>query len=211
MGLCCYLQSRIHVLRTPRGRFRKRFWILPIPTEIVRRHPTLFLNFPFSRTLHHSHLLLKVSLFLLFDRRPGEPIILTLSLTLSLHYCCVCSPGHIMDPLESYRLTVRNLLGTALREHRGSRRWHYAIDMEETNQDSLASYLGLTHKELCSLLLATGLAHFHGKQFRILRSQGHSSYSWQQFLVKQSTSTARTYNRCFKNWTISFYSSRSCY
>jgi hypothetical protein len=91
-----------------------------------------------------------------------------------------------MDPLESYRLTVRNLLGTALREHRGSRRWHYAIDMEETNQDSLASYLRLTHKELRSLLLATGLAHFHGKQFRILRSQGHSSYSWQQFLVEQS-------------------------
>jgi hypothetical protein len=91
-----------------------------------------------------------------------------------------------MDPLESYRLTVRNLLGAALREHRGSRQWHYAIDMEETNQDSLASYLRLTHKELRSLLLATGLAQWHGKQFRILRSQGHSTYSWQQFLVEQS-------------------------
>jgi hypothetical protein len=58
--------------------------------------------------------------------------------------------------------------------------------MKETNQDSLASYLWLTQKELHSLLLATGLAHLHGKQFRILRSQGNSSYSWQHFLVEQS-------------------------
>jgi hypothetical protein len=58
--------------------------------------------------------------------------------------------------------------------------------MEETNQDSLASYLWLTHNEVCFLLLATWLAHLHGKQFRILRSQGHSLYSWQQFLVEQS-------------------------
>jgi hypothetical protein len=94
------------------------------------------LHTPISRTLHHSHLLLTVSMFLLCDQRPGEQTYLTLSLTLSLHYCCICSPGHCMDPLESYRLTVRNLLGAALCEHRGSRRWHYAIDMEKTNQDS---------------------------------------------------------------------------
>jgi hypothetical protein len=91
-----------------------------------------------------------------------------------------------MDPLESYRITLRNLLGATLREHRGSRRWHYAIDMEETHQDSLASYLRLNKTELRSLLLASGLAHLHGKQFRMNRSEFQSSYSWQQFLVEQS-------------------------
>jgi hypothetical protein len=91
-----------------------------------------------------------------------------------------------MDPLESYRITVRNLLGAALREHRCSRQWHYAIDMEETHQDSLASYLRLKHEELRSLLQASGLASLHGKQFRMNRNQGHSPYSWQQFLAEQS-------------------------
>ena len=92
-----------------------------------------------------------------------------------------------MDPLESYRTSLRNLLGAALREHRCSRQWHYAIDMEETDQDSLASYLGITHKQLRSLLLASGLASYHGKQFRLCKSEGRSSsYSWQQFIVEQS-------------------------
>ncbi len=66
-----------------------------------------------------------------------------------------------MDPLESYRITLRNLLGAALREHRGSRRWHYAIDMEDSQPDSLALYLQLKKTELRSLLLASGLAHLH--------------------------------------------------
>jgi hypothetical protein len=80
------------------------------------------------------------------------------------------------------------LLGTALREHRCSRQWHYAIDMEETDQDSLTSYLGITHKQLRSPLLASGLAsYYHGKQFRLCKGEGHSlSYSWQQFFVEQS-------------------------
>ncbi len=59
--------------------------------------------------------------------------------------------------------------------------------MVETDQDSLASYLGITHKQLRSLLLASGLASYHGKQFRLHRSEGSSlSYSWQQFIVEQS-------------------------
>ena len=59
--------------------------------------------------------------------------------------------------------------------------------MEETDQDSLASYLGITHKQLRSLLLASGLASYHGKQFRLCKSEGRSSsYSWQQFIVEQS-------------------------
>ena len=92
-----------------------------------------------------------------------------------------------MESLESYRTSLRNLLGAALREHRCSRKWHYAIDMVETDQDSLASYLGITHKQLRSLLLASGLASYHGKQFRLHRSEGRSlSYSWQQFIVDQS-------------------------
>jgi hypothetical protein len=93
-----------------------------------------------------------------------------------------------MDPLESYRTILRNLLGAALREHRCLRQWHYAIDMEETDQDSLASsYLGITHKQLRSLLLASGLASYHGKQFCLRRSEGRSlSYSWEQFMVEQS-------------------------
>jgi hypothetical protein len=90
-----------------------------------------------------------------------------------------------MDPLESYRITIRNLLGTALREHGFSRRWHYAIDMEESHQDSLASYLRLNHAQLRSLLLTIGLASLHGTHFRINRNQGGSNYSWQQFLVEQ--------------------------
>jgi hypothetical protein len=92
-----------------------------------------------------------------------------------------------MDPLEFYRTSLRNLLGAALREHRCSRQWYYAIDMEETDQDSLTSYLGITHKQLRSLLLASGLASYHGKQFRLCKSEGRSSsYSWQQFIVEQS-------------------------
>ena len=90
-----------------------------------------------------------------------------------------------MDPLESYRITLRNLLGATLREHQCSRQWHYAIDMEDSYPDSLASYLRLNHEELRSLLLASGLASLHGKQFRINRSESQSSYSWQQFLVEQ--------------------------
>jgi hypothetical protein len=78
------------------------------------------------------------------------------------------------------------LLGAALREHHCARQWHYAIGMEDTHQDSLSSYLRLNHKQLRSLLLASGLAGLHGQQFRINRNQGHSSYSWQQFLVEQS-------------------------
>jgi hypothetical protein len=60
--------------------------------------------------------------------------------------------------------------------------------MEETDQDSLTSYPRITHQQLCSLLiLFSGLASFHGKQFRLHRSEGRSlSYSWQHFIVKQS-------------------------
>jgi hypothetical protein len=91
-----------------------------------------------------------------------------------------------MDPLDSYVITLRNLLGAALREHRCSRQWHYAIDMEDTHQDSLASYLRLSHQDLRSLLVTSGLASLHGKQFRIHKSMGHSTYSWETFLVEQS-------------------------
>ncbi len=136
---------------------------------------------------HRSHLLLMVSQFCICDHCAGEQIIVTLALTLTLHYCCVCSPAHSMDPLESYRITLRNLLGATLREHHGSQRWHYAIDMEDSQPDSLASYLRLNKTELRSLLLASGLAHhLHGTQFRMNRSEFQSSYSWQQFLVEQS-------------------------
>jgi hypothetical protein len=58
--------------------------------------------------------------------------------------------------------------------------------MDETDQNSLASYLGIKHKKLRSLLLASGLASFHGEQFRLNPKQGNSVYSWEQFLVKQS-------------------------
>ena len=91
-----------------------------------------------------------------------------------------------MDPLESYRISLRNSLGAALREHHCRRRWHYAIDMDETDQSSLASYLGIKHKKLRSLLLASGLESFHGNQFRLNPKQGNSVYSWEQFLVEQS-------------------------
>jgi hypothetical protein len=43
--------------------------------------------------------------------------------------------------------------------------------MDESNQDSLASYLRMNHQQLCSLLLATGLARLHG---------------WDNFCAKQS-------------------------
>jgi hypothetical protein len=62
--------------------------------------------------------------------------------------------------------------------------------MEETHQDSLAAFLRLKHAELCSLLLAYGLALLHGQQFRmnrrLNRSEVQSSYSWQQFVVEQN-------------------------
>jgi hypothetical protein len=90
-----------------------------------------------------------------------------------------------MDPLDSYRISLRNLLGAALREHRYTRIWYYAIDMEETNQDSLASYLGIKHEKLRSLLLASGLACLYGKQFRLNQKQRQSGYNWGQFLVDQ--------------------------
>jgi hypothetical protein len=38
------------------------------------------------------------------------------------------------------------LLGTALREHRFSCKWHYAVDMEETNQVSLKGELSCDEK-----------------------------------------------------------------
>ena len=120
------------------------------------------------------------------DHSAGEQIIVTLPLTFTLHYCCVCSPAHSMDPLESYRITLRNLLGATLHEHHSSCQWHYAINMEDSEPDSLVSYFRLDHQELRSLLLASGLAALYGKQFRMNRSEYQSSYSWQQFLVEQS-------------------------
>jgi hypothetical protein len=78
------------------------------------------------------------------------------------------------------------LLGAALCEHHCSRQWQYAINMDETDQDSLASYLGITHRQLCSLLLASGLASYHGKQFWLHRSGCNLSYSFQHFIAKQS-------------------------
>jgi hypothetical protein len=70
----------------------------------------------------------------------------------------------------------------ALREHRFSRKWHYAIDMDESNQDSLASYLRMNHQQLRSLLLATGLARLHGQKFQILRNH----FGWDNFCAEQS-------------------------
>ena len=115
---------------------------------------------------------------------PRDRLPVSLSLILSLHYpLSSIDPKPIqMDPLESYRTSFLNLLGAALRLWQ----WHYAIDMEETDQDSLTSYLGITHKQLHSLFLAFGLASYHGKQFRLQRSEGRNlSYSWQQFIVEQ--------------------------
>jgi hypothetical protein len=52
--------------------------------------------------------------------------------------------------------------------------------LEETNQDGLASYLGINHQQLCFLLLAAGLARLH--QF-----QTHSKrVGWDTFCVEQS-------------------------
>jgi hypothetical protein len=76
---------------------------------------------------------------------------------------------------------MRNLLGAALPEYRFSREWHYAINMEDTN--SLASYLQINHEQLPSLLLATGLAHLHGK---LQQFQTHRNHGWDNFRVKQS-------------------------
>ena len=88
--------------------------------------------------------------------------------------------------MESYRTSLRNLLGAALREHRFSRKWHYAVDMEDdTNQDSLASYLGINHQQLRSLLLATGLARLHGRLQHFRTQRNHSS-GWDSFRVEQS-------------------------
>jgi hypothetical protein len=81
-----------------------------------------------------------------------------------------------------YRTSLRTLLGTALREHRFSRKWHYAIDMDEFNQDSLASYLQMNHQHLRSLLLATGLTRLHGQKFQIVRNY----FGWDNFCVEQS-------------------------
>jgi hypothetical protein len=54
--------------------------------------------------------------------------------------------------------------------------------MDESNQDSLASYLRMDHQQLRSLLLATGLARLHGQKFRILRNH----FGWDNVCVEQS-------------------------
>ncbi len=86
--------------------------------------------------------------------------------------------------MEWYHASLRNLLGTALREHRFSLKWHYAINLEETNQDNLASYLRINHQQLRSLLLATGLAHLHGRLQHFQTQRNHSG--WDTFCVEQS-------------------------
>jgi hypothetical protein len=83
-----------------------------------------------------------------------------------------------MDPLKSYRTSLRNLLGAALCEHCCSRQWHYAIDMEDTDQDSIATLLGITYKQLHSLPFSLWV----GK----LSWEAVLSYSWQPFIVEQS-------------------------
>jgi shikimate kinase len=56
--------------------------------------------------------------------------------------------------------------------------------MDETNQDSLALYLQMNHQQLCSLLLATGLARLHERLQKIQTLRNHSG--WDTFCVKQS-------------------------
>jgi hypothetical protein len=92
-----------------------------------------------------------------------------------------------MNILESYRLTLRNLLGAALREHSGLRQWHYAIDAKKENPDSLASYLGIGDEDLRTLFVSIGLASYRGKQCRLNRTSGNKNiYSWEQFRITQN-------------------------
>ena len=68
-----------------------------------------------------------------------------------------------MDVLESYRFTLRNLLGAALREHGDLRYWHYAVDAKKENPDSLAHLLGIDNDDLHTLYVTIGLTSYHGK------------------------------------------------
>jgi hypothetical protein len=108
----------------------------------------------------HATLIIE-SNFPLMTRSPGLTSMTITNIMFTLIRSRLGRPP-LMDTLESYHSSLRNSLGAALREHRCTRQWHYAIDMEETNQDSLASYLGIGHKQIRSLLLlASGLARFH--------------------------------------------------
>ena len=91
-----------------------------------------------------------------------------------------------MNALESYRVTLRNLLGAALREHGGLRQWHYAVDGKKENPDSLAHLLGIDDGNLRTLYVTIGLASYHGNQFRQHRTSGHKNiYSWDKFCSTQ--------------------------
>jgi hypothetical protein len=97
-----------------------------------------------------------------------------------------------MDTLESCPIGVmRHLLGSVLREHRSSRQCHYAVDMTDDHEDSLASYVGLNLPVLCSILVACGLAYYHGGQYQIHQKMGNNKssdsslgYSWESFLIE---------------------------
>jgi hypothetical protein len=92
-----------------------------------------------------------------------------------------------MDILESYRYTLRNLLGAALREHGDLRQWHYAVDAKKEIPDSLASFLGIDDDDLRTLYLTIGLATYHGNQFRLHGSSGNKNiYSWEKFRITQN-------------------------
>jgi hypothetical protein len=54
--------------------------------------------------------------------------------------------------------------------------------MDKSNQDSLSLYLQMNPQQLCSLLLATGLARLHGQKFQILRNH----FGWDNFCVEQT-------------------------
>jgi hypothetical protein len=66
---------------------------------------------------------------------------------------CVCiqvvsnNAAHRLPALpieQAVSITLRNLLGTALREHRHDlKQWHYAVDTKKENPDSFASFLGI--------------------------------------------------------------------
>jgi hypothetical protein len=69
--------------------------------------------------------------------------------------------------------------------------------MDETNQDSLASYLQMNHQQLRSLLLATGLARLHGllQKFQILRNH----FGWDSFCFDQSLEQGYYFDAMFVN------------
>ena len=64
-----------------------------------------------------------------------------------------------MDRFESCRVALRSELKEALHIHKGTRAWHYGLNLDDSNHSSsLSKYLRLTHEQYEDVLLICGLA-----------------------------------------------------